>query len=185
MCKPDSLNIFLRSKSLAGEVTETEEWYSTKHSVHPIPESLIAKMVNPKCEIKSKKLGLPPANTLIPKNFNVLPENAAHSATPILLKKWADTDLWYKKDDKFLRPKAIVNLKIYTTDNNFGSTIEARMFANVWKDVAEEAMREFNYTATCANLNFDASLLHDNINLSWSGFDDSMPNYITETISRL
>ena len=36
------------------------------------------------------------------------------------------------KDDKFERPKAHVNLKIYTNDNNFGEKPEARLFARVW-----------------------------------------------------
>jgi secreted Zn-dependent insulinase-like peptidase len=49
-----------------------------------------------------------------------------------LLKQWENTDLWYKKDDKFLRPKAEVNLKLYTSDCDFGSSTEGRLFANVW-----------------------------------------------------
>jgi len=59
------------------------------------------------------------------------------------------------------------------------------VFANVWKGVVEEYLREFNYMADCAHLKFDLTLLHDNINFSWSGFNDSMPNYINETIEML
>ena len=59
------------------------------------------------------------------------------------------------------------------------------MFANVWQDVMGEYMREFNYTAECANLNFSCLVLHDNINFQWSGFNDSMPNYISETIDKI
>jgi len=142
-------------------------------------------MKNPACEIKSKKIDLPPANTLIPKNFDILAKDQEKSSKPMLLKQWEDTDLWYKKDDKFERPKAIVSFKMYTTDNDFGQTAEARMFMTVWRSVMMEYMREFNYTAECANLEFTATVLHDNLNCVWSGFNDSMPNYITETISRL
>jgi len=39
--------------------------------------------------------------------------------------------------------------------------------------------------ADCANLNFTLSVLHDNLNLSFSGFNDSMPNYISESVTRL
>lgn len=59
------------------------------------------------------------------------------------------------------------------------------MFANLWETVAKEYMREFNYTAECAELNFDFTLMHDNINFTWSGFNDSMPNYISETIVKI
>jgi secreted Zn-dependent insulinase-like peptidase len=49
----------------------------------------------------------------------------------------------------------------------------------------KEYMREFNYMAECATLNFETALMHDNIDFKWSGFNDSMPNYISETISRI
>jgi hypothetical protein len=37
-------------------------------------EELKEKMKNPKCEITSKKLDLPPKNLMIAKNFDLLPE---------------------------------------------------------------------------------------------------------------
>lgn len=76
-------------------------------------------------------------------------------------------------------------MKMYTADNEFGFTPEARVFANLWENIGLEYMREFNYTAECANLNFEMRLMHDNINYKWSGFNDSMPNYISETINKL
>jgi hypothetical protein len=45
-------------------------------------DSLIAKMKEPKCEIKSKKLGLPPPNNLVPKNFEVLDKDEKYSVKP-------------------------------------------------------------------------------------------------------
>jgi insulysin len=74
-------------------------------------------------------------------------------------------------------------MKMYTTDCDFGSSAEGRLFATVWMDVTKEYLREFNYQAECANLNFDACVLHDNFNFTWSGFNDSMHNYINETIA--
>jgi len=55
-------------------VSETEEWYGTKYKVTQFTDDLVDKINNPKCEIKSKKLDLPPANTMIPTNFDVLPD---------------------------------------------------------------------------------------------------------------
>lgn len=109
---------------------------------------MLEKMKNPKCEIKSKKLALPPHNKLIPKNFDILPANEAHSAKPVLLKQLPDTHVWYLKDDRFERPKAVVNMKIYTTDNNFGSDVNSRLFFNVWNEVNSEYLREFAYMAS-------------------------------------
>lgn len=30
--------------------------------------------------------------------------------------KWEEAELWYKKDNKFKKPRGIVGMKIYTTD---------------------------------------------------------------------
>jgi secreted Zn-dependent insulinase-like peptidase len=39
--------------------------------------------------------------------------------------------------------------------------------------------------ANCANLSFSVTPMYDNINFTWSGFNDSMPNYIEESITGL
>lgn len=98
------------------------------HVVQPFSEDLLKKMNNPNCDISRMKLDLPPANTLIPENLKVLPEDKDHGKTA-LLKKWDDTDLWYQKDNKFDRPKAYVYMKIYTADDGFGTSAEKRVFA--------------------------------------------------------
>ena len=67
-------------------------------------------MEHPDPEISTKKLGLPPVNNLIPKDFSILEADPTYSSSPHLLQQWDDTDLWYKKDDKFNRPKAIAQL---------------------------------------------------------------------------
>ena len=42
-------------------------------------EDLIQKISAPACEIKTKKLDLPPINKLIPKKFDVLPKDESLS----------------------------------------------------------------------------------------------------------
>jgi len=39
--------------------------------------------------------------------------------------------------------------------------------------------------ADCANLSNSVYVTGDNIGFSWSGFNDSMPNYVNETIKKL
>ena len=75
-----------------------------------------------------KILGLPPANKLIPKNFGIKAANPKLSAKPSLIKQWADTDLWYMKDDKFERPKCKVSMKLYTNDCGLGFNAESREY---------------------------------------------------------
>lgn len=63
--------------------------------------------------------------------------------------------------------------------------MEGKVFVQVWKAVLLEYMREFNYNAEEAKLEFDLSLYGDNVSFEWFGFNDSMPNYINETIDRI
>lgn len=93
--------------------------------------------------------------------------------------------MWYKKDDKFQRPKSIVNFKFYTNDCLWIQKPEGNVFVKVWAKVLEEYLREFNYSASLAKLDFDISLGDDNVNFKWSGFNDSMPTYINQTISKI
>lgn len=72
------------------------------------------------------KLGLPPVNTLLPKNLDLVPENPEHANKPSLIKEYpGDTEVWYMKDDQFKRPKATINLKVYPSEGllaEFGIT---------------------------------------------------------------
>ena len=73
-----------------------------------------------------------------------------------MIKKWEDTDLWYKKDDKFNMPKAIINMKLYTSDCGFGTTLNGRVFSTFWMNLASECMREFNASCVSANVDFSS-----------------------------
>jgi len=143
-------------------------------------------MKNPKCEIKNKKLGLPSKNNLIPKNFDIIPKNEKYfKKDPVLNKKWDDTRLWYKKDDEFKVPKAIVSMKLYTSDCEFGVTQKGKIFSNLYNSVMEECLREFNAKCANANVYFNNIMTLDNMDLEWSGYNDSMHNLISDSITHL
>jgi insulysin len=186
LCQVDNMNIFVSAKSIESKCDKTVEWYDTKYCVSDFTPELKKKMTSPNCTIKSKKLALPPANNLIAKSLDLLGEKEEFSKVPLLIKQWPDeTDLWYKKDDTFKMPKAQVKLKVYTNDCLFSVKPEGRVFAHVWATTVTEYLREFNYMADLAKLDFGVSIDNDCIDYRWSGFNDSMPNYITETLSKI
>ena len=96
-------------------------WYKFNYSVDKFSAERLAELRAPVVPDNGKVLGLPPANHFIATNFDILPEDETLSARPRLVQRWNDiADLWYKKDDKFKKPKAIVSCKIYTNDLMFG-----------------------------------------------------------------
>ena len=86
--------------------------------------------MNPNCEIKNKKLDLPNINTLIPTNFEILPKDEKKSEKPYLLKQWPGVaDLWYKQDDKWEKPKSIINMILYTPDCSNCIDLKSKVFS--------------------------------------------------------
>lgn len=74
--------VLLKSKTFEESSDKVAEWYDTKYAIEPFSEDLIKKMTAPACEIKTKKLDLPPVNNLIPKNFDILPKDENLSKEP-------------------------------------------------------------------------------------------------------
>ena len=48
----------------------------------------------------------------------------------------------------------------------------------MWSSIQSEYLREFDYMANSANLDFSVSVGSDSVMLTWSGFNDIMPEYI-------
>ena len=134
LSNPANCIALVSSKSFDdAELPNHEYWYRFDYSLEKFDETLLEQLNNPEVADNGKKLDFPPANNLIPKNFDILPKDESLSARPILLEQWDGlADLWYKKDDKFLKPKARVAMKIYTRDLFFGSSVRTRMFTKMW-----------------------------------------------------
>ena len=96
-------------------------------------EERLEQLKNPSIPDNGKRLDLPPANTFIATNFEILPEDKSLSVSPHLVQQWENlADLWYKKDDKFKLPKALVAAKIYTSDLSLGASPLASIFSSLW-----------------------------------------------------
>ena len=182
---PESSLIFIRSQSFDKEVDKEDEWFKTKYSKAKYSEELLKIMKNPSSPQGKKKLDIPPHNNLLPKNLDVLSPQPDLSKQPILVQVWDDADLWYQKDDKFLRPKAVIDMKLYTNDCSFGRTPQGRVFVDVFNECLKETLREFFYMASQAELEATISAYHDNINFKWKGYSDSLPTFVDETLKRI
>ena len=48
-----------------------------------------------------------------------------------------------------------------------------------------EYLREFDYMGSCASLSFSIAVTMDNIDLGWSGYNDSMPEFVSGLFERM
>jgi secreted Zn-dependent insulinase-like peptidase len=182
----------LRSKTFeaTGECTSEDRYFGTKYVKAPYPASLLEAMKNPAKLIQPEaKLGLPPVNPLLPKNLELVPADPEYAQVPKLVQEWeSDTEVWYMKDDKFERPKAIINVKVYSGKGllqELGITAEGRMLAEVWIAAIKEYLREFKYMAEMANLELEFTISNDAITLEFSGFNDSLTEFTDQILRRI
>ena len=172
VAQPEGSLVILRSKTFeaTGECTKEDTYYGTKYVKSAYPGSLIDAMKNPaKLVSEDAKLGLPPVNTLLPKNLDLVPADPEHATKPTLIKEYpGDTEVWYLKDDSFERPKAIINIKVYPRAGllaELGVTAEGRMITEVWVAAIKEYLREFRYMAEMANLELEFTISNDAVSL--------------------
>jgi len=77
---PSNTLTFVTSQSFdVKDLPEQQKWYKIDYKSEPYSESFLALMKNPVVAENGLKLDLPPANNLIPKNFDILPDNAEMS----------------------------------------------------------------------------------------------------------
>lgn len=115
---PKNSQMFLTSQSLDdAQLQKKEKWYKIEYSSEKYSTEFMDSLKKPEINVQGKKLDLPPPNTLLPKNFDILADDESLSGAPVLLKAFDNSEVWYRKDDKFKRPKGIVSLKVYTNDN--------------------------------------------------------------------
>ena len=138
---PTNTMCFVTAKSFKTEdLTLKEKWYNLDYSSEGYGTDLLNQMKNPVVADNGKKLDLPPINNFLPKNFDILPEDATVSTNPVKIHDFENIDFWYKKDDKFKKPKGIISAKIYTSDLYFGQTPKARVFGIMWQQCLESMM---------------------------------------------
>ena len=67
----------------------------------------------------------------------------------------------------------------------FGRTASARVFVDMWNAILNEYLREFYYMGEMASLKAKQTIYHDNVNIEWSGYNDTLPLFVEETIKKI
>jgi insulysin len=183
LADPANSMMFLTSKKLDDSTLPLKEkWYNIQYSSEKYSEAFMNRLKNPQPADNGKKLDLPPPNTLLPTNFDIINDEAQFSQKPVLIEVQDGAEVWYKQDQQFKRPKGIVNLTIYHNDDgNVTATPAKQLFHHVWRACLSEFMREFKYMADCAGLDCSINSSNPAVNITWSGYNSSLPSYTEET----
>lgn len=184
---PENMIVILSSKECKSEATLEERWFKTQYGASDFSPAQMAKFTHPKAgpSCHGKVIDLPPPNILIPSNVTLLPMAADLPKTPKLVKEESGTSLWYLQDHKFGVPKAYGNCRIWTSDNGFPVLDESQIFVNLFLRIFFEEIREFMYMAELAGMNCGLNMLANRINLSFSGFNESLPVLVDSFLKKM
>jgi len=186
---PENMLVILSSKKFeSSKNLQTEKWYGTKYLCENIDPKLFDAIKNSTVQnigksINNKNLEMPPENTLIPKNFEILP-NLTNLEQPRILYSNQQSTKWYKQDHKFKVPKAYGFCQIDTNDKNMPFSYES---GQAWKykiALFFERIREFMYMAGNAGIECDLSHSGAMIDMNFYGFNDSLLKIVEQFLQK-
>jgi insulysin len=162
------------AREFPGTWSEREKWYDTEYAIERIPDGFLA-------EIKQTKplpeLHLPFENQFIPKNLETKTvENRELAAGPKLIRNGALLRTWYKTDfqvpgykNGFRIPETSLFIYCRSTlpNSTAGNCLKSRIYTNMVND----ALEEYSYDLSLANLTFFLKSCTTGITIEISGYD--------------
>jgi len=169
-----------------GEMDQTEQWYGTEYRVDKISEEFLGELSSlfDKHAPVLSELHLPHPNEFIPSNFEVEKKEVKQpTKIPTLIKNTKFIRVWFKKDDTFWVPKAVVyvlikNPLIYATPAN---SIKSRMYCLLVRD----ALNEYAYDAEISGLEYDLYSYGRGLLVEVAGYNHKLPILLEKVLSKM
>ncbi|KYM94749.1 Insulin-degrading enzyme [Cyphomyrmex costatus] len=176
---PQNVRIHVVAKAYEDIADETERWYGTKYKKMKISKETM-EMWN--SAAFNDDLKLPPRNKFIATTFDIKPQTNIEKF-PIILEDTSFVRLWYKKDDEFLVPKAIMNFDIFSPfafldPLSYNLTY---MFIQLFHD----SLNEYTYAAELAGLQWKLDTSPYGIKLFISGYDNKQHVLLEKLMDRM
>ena len=184
----DNMRVYLSSKDVEKDCDSAEKWYGTKYSCKPFTSEYRQMFENPgvSASKSGKTLNLPPTNIFVPTNFEIFAKN--HTELPNLPQKVYESDrteIYYKQDNRFLKPKASMHIKLYSDDLNFGTDLKTFMLLDLWVKTFYESLREILYLASSASLGVGIDVDSEGLEITISGYNDSIERVSSVLFERM
>jgi len=182
----DNCIVYLSSKSLdLGSDVEHEPHYGTSFkssNLSPLETDLLNGQTPSKY---SPSFRLPSPNRYIPNNLQLLRETSPSAKKPEQILKRVEGDLWYRFDESFELPKAVLNVAVFdNTFNHFTDPLQ-RIYYSLWCAVFSFIFRPTKYEFTLASAHSSLSNSRKGISFSISSFTDSFPATLQGLLANL
>jgi insulysin len=165
--QPEFTRVTVIGMKFAGKTNLKEPWYGTEYSVADLPEDLLQRWQDAGLH---KNLRIPERNEFIPSNFDILPRDDEPSPFPVVLRDSKMTRLWYRQDDKFLLPKACINIQ-FTSPYAYMDPLSTNL-THIFSVLLKDALTEYTYNAELAGLGYNIHSTIYGLILSIKGYND-------------
>lgn len=160
---PERMRIHLLSQSFDTTDWMVEHWFETPYSVDTTPAM---QWNNVKLH---PMLRIPDRNPFVPTDFTLCTTHKHHH--PELLQETPYTKLWFKSDGVFKIPKANFNVLVVTPG---GKTAQESALESLFVRLVKDALNEFTYQASVAELEYSFRLHDVGFQLQFSGFNHKL-----------
>ncbi|KAL4508543.1 hypothetical protein ABPG72_003847 [Tetrahymena utriculariae] len=172
----ENVRITVISKRFADQCNLTEPIYGTQYSVERINQQLRDLLSNPKIDVIHDLIK---PNTFLPKNMDLFTKQIdTLPQYPYLIRNEESSEVWFKQDNHFQKPKASVKVEISFNQQTRG--IKNQVLFALWISLLKEEMREISYMAEMAYLRQSLNVVDSALILSVGGYNDSLPQYVKQ-----
>ncbi|KAM3142497.1 hypothetical protein pb186bvf_005399 [Paramecium bursaria] len=173
--------VFLSTKDFKGQLGNQEHYFKTEYLLQNLPETIKQLQINN----ISPQLDLPPRNIFIPNTTEVLNNPNQLPEFPEKIFETEQSTVYFKQDNTFKVPKTVIQLRIFCKDQGYGTLEDTDVLGKLWKEFIKNHMRELNYQAETAQIESSFEMANNGIEISISGFNDSVDRFTISMFERL
>uniref|UniRef100_A0A0B7AYG5 Insulin-degrading enzyme n=2 Tax=Arion vulgaris TaxID=1028688 RepID=A0A0B7AYG5_9EUPU len=177
---PCNMRVTVVSKKFEGQTDKTEKWYGTQYKVNKFREDQKKKWSE--CSLNTN-LRLPAKNEFIPTNFELVPRECVGVTLPDVIKNTEQCRLWFKQDDKFLKPKACINID-FISPLAYMDPLHTNLNA-IFTQLFDDALTEYSYMAEIAGLKYSLDSSLYGLSLSIKGYNDKLPILLKKIVEKM
>jgi len=182
-----NMTIYLHSQDFKEECTLKEPIYGTNYYKTKCPTNIVEICNSDLKDIKLSSnhiLDYPPSNNFIPKDFSIHEvEGGGNNKYPKKILDDGKNVVWFKQDDIFKLPKAIVYVQVYFNAMEFLPYREIETISYIWSSIFENEIREIKYMADLAKVDFNINFNYEGLIMTVTGFNSSIQPVLKELIS--
>ncbi|CAG9789778.1 unnamed protein product [Diatraea saccharalis] len=175
---PENVRVGTVAKCFSEKCTQTERWYGTKYLQEDIEPEKIKEWT---AASPGPELHMPPPNEFIPTRLDLETSDdpTLDGTAPAIIKDSPLMRLWFKRDNEFFLPKAVITLDL-VSPLAYSDPLSCNL-TSVWVLLLRDGLQQFAYAAELAGLRWSLGNAKYGLSITIDGYDDKQ-NVLLEKI---